>query len=216
MAYSEDEFVYESHRPPPPMDRAIRRMVLGAGGLSVAVIVVALAWSGVRATGFGPPPEIAPPATKLRVAPVNPGGLQVPEANVPIMSGDPSNLAAAQLAPAAQAPDIAQLDQAAGLTPPPAAAAPAPAAPAPAAPPIPASVQLAATADEAGAEAIWTSLQARHPALFAGKTPDLLPAVVNGQSVWRLRLGGFASTADAQAFCAQAEAQGTACTVAAF
>jgi len=215
LAYREDEFVYETHRPPPPMDRAIRRMVLGAGGLSVVVIIVAMAWSGVRATGFGPPPDIAPPATPLRVAPANPGGLQVPEANVPIMSGDPGNLAPAELAPAAQAPDIAQLDEAAGLTPPP-AAAPAPAAPAPAAPPIPASVQLAATADEAGAEAVWTNLQTKYPALFAGKTPDLLPAVVNGQSVWRLRLGGFATTADAQAFCAQAQAQGAACTVAAF
>jgi hypothetical protein len=77
-------------------------------------------------------------------------------------------------------------------------------------------VQLAATPNEPGAEAAWTALQARLPGLLGGKTPEILPAVVDGQSIWRLRLGGFTSQDDAKAFCASVIAKGAACTVAAF
>jgi hypothetical protein len=37
--------------------------------------------------------------------------------------------------------------------------------------------------------------------------------VVNGQSVWLLQLGGFATPAAAQAFCATLTAKGAACMV---
>ena len=108
------EFVYQTHRPAQPMDQAVRRIVLWAGGISVLVIVVALLWSGVRATGFGPPPVIQAPPGPLRVAPASPGGLVVPEADEQIMSGDTSG-PPPQLAPTATLPDVAQLDQAAGV-----------------------------------------------------------------------------------------------------
>ncbi len=221
-AQDDEEFVYHAHRPNQPMDPAIRRMAFGAGGVSVLVIAVALLWSGVHGTGFGPPPVITPPAGPIRVAPADPGGLTVPEADEQIMSGDNSG-PAPQLAPAAPAPEIAQLDQAAGV--PVAVQAPAPpAAPAPAAGATPAAsaqngpaqVQLAATPDAPGAQSEWNRLKAKMPDLLGGRSPEIVPAVVDGQSIWRLRLGGFASQAAAQAFCAEIVAKGAACTVAAF
>ncbi len=225
----DEEFIYQTHRPAQPMDQAVRKMVLGAGGVSALLILVALLWGGVRATGFGPPPVISPPPGPLRVAPLDPGGLTVPGADQQIMSGDASG-APPQLAPATPPPDVAQLDQAAGINqpPPPPALTPAPtpastSAPTPAsipastpAPAAPAQVQLAATADEAGAQSVWDGLKRKMPDLLAGKSPVILPAVVNGKSVWRLRVDGFATPAAAQAFCAAVAAKGAACTVAPF
>jgi len=199
----EEEFIYRTHRPAEKIDPAARRMVLGAGGLTVVVIVVALGWSGFRGLGLGPPPVIQPPAGPLRVAPADPGGLTVPEANVQIMSGDVDSAPAA-LAPVPAAPDVTQLNQAAGVNVPP-----------PAPPPVvnaPAEVQLAAAADEPGALAAWNGLKAKMPALLAGKNAEIVPAVVNGQSQWLLRVGGFDSTT-AASFCKAAAAQGAACTV---
>jgi SPOR domain len=223
LAAQDDDFLYQSRRPGQGMDPAFRRMVLGAGGVSVVVIAVALLWSGVRGTGFGPPPVISPPPGPIRVVPQNPGGLVVPEANVPILSGD-NSVAPAQLAPPPATPDITQLDQAAGLVASAPASAPAPAATPPQLPaPVqatvaqesgPVSVQLAAVADAAGAATVWKALQAKMPGLLAGKQPEIVPAVVKGRSVWRLRLGGFASADAAKAFCAQVTAEGTSCMVA--
>ena len=215
MPDEEDDFVYSSRRSGRPVDPAIRRMVLGAGGVSAFVIVVALLWSGVRGTSFGPPPVVLPPPGPLRIAPANPGGLVVPEADQQIMSGAASG--PAQLAPAAAAPDIAQLDQAAGVGVAP--AAPAPAAPAPvaqagvAAQSGPVEVQLAATVDQPSAQAAWQALQRKLPSLLRGKKPEIVPAVVDGQNIWRVRLSGFATSQDAQAFCAQAVAGGAECMV---
>lgn len=220
-AQDDDDFVYQARRPAQKVDPAVRRMVLGAGGVSALVIVVALLWSGVRASGFGPPPVISAPPGPIRVLPVDPGGLTVPGANEQIMSGNTSS-APPQLAPAPAAPAIAQLNQAAGVTVPAPVTPVTPVAPAtPVVAPVaqntgPAEVQLAATADEPGAEAVWKDLQAKMPKLFTGKTPEIVPAVVNGQSIWRLRLAGFASADDAKAFCATVTAKGAACTVAAF
>lgn len=247
----EEDFFYQPRtRGGGGLDPAITRMALAAGGLTIIVIITAFVWSGFHAGNFGPPPIINPPDVPLRVAPASPGGLVVPGADVPIMSGETSDNAAPQLAAQGQMPDVAQLDQAAGLNsapPPPAAAAPAapsaavpagaaaaaPAATAPAAAPAtaapvpaaaaapampakphPALVQLAATPDEGSAEAVWAGLQKKAPDLLAGKNAIILPAVISGQSVWRVRLGGFASTDAAQAFCAQLVAKGAACTVA--
>jgi hypothetical protein len=241
-APDEDEFIYRTRRGRPAMDPAMRRMAFGAGGVAVLVIGVALLWGGVRATGFGPPPVIEPPPGPLRTLPIHPGGLTVPEANQQIMSGQVFS-APPQLAPPPPAPAIDQLDRAAGIAPPPPPdvsglpfppplpgqpAAPAlsnqPAAPAlsnqPAAPAqtaaaaAPAMVQLAVTPDETGAQQVWTHLQARLPSLFANKSPDIVPAVVNGHSQWRLRLGGFSSAADAQDFCNKVLQKGAACRVA--
>jgi hypothetical protein len=216
------EYSYKSRRQRPAVDPAMRRMALGAGAVGVVLIGVALLWSGVRPHGFGPPPEITAPTTPLRVAPADPGGLTVPGASEAIMSGDDAG-PAPTLAPAPPAPALAQLQQQSGVpvvtptAPPPAPAAPpAPGAPAAAAPAGPASVQLAATASQAAAEQKWSQFLGQMPALVGTKKPEFIPAVVNGQTVWRLRLTGFADTAAAAAFCAQVVAAGGACTVATF
>jgi len=192
----------------------MRRIAIGAGGAAILVIAVAMLWSGVRPRiGFGPPPEIAAPATPLRVAPADPGGLTVPGANEQIMSGDDAG-PAPTLAQAAPAPALAQLQQQSGVPvinplAPPVADSAAPAAGA-------AEVQLAATASEADAEKKWSDFLGQMPNLVGSKKPIFVPAVVNGQNIWRLRLGGFTGKADAAAFCAQVVAAGGACTVATF
>jgi hypothetical protein len=233
----EEDFFYQPQRDRGQrLDPAITRMALGAAGVTVLVILIAFGWSGFHGGSFGPPPVINPPDVPLRVAPASPGGLVVPGADVPIMSGETSDNAAPQLAPQSQAPNLAQLDQAAGLNQPPPAAAPAPpaatAAPAGTAPaatgtaaanppaavpaaqkPVAPQVQLAAVVDEGKAEAAWLQAQKKAPDLLGGKTPVILPAVVNGQSVWRVRLAGFASADEAKALCAALAAKGVACLV---
>ena len=74
-------------------------------------------------------------------------------------------------------------------------------------------MQLAATPDEGGAEAAWDAARRQAPDLLAGKNAIILPAVINGASVWRVRLAGFPSVAAAQALCAQLTAKSVACTV---
>ncbi len=235
----EEDFFYQPHRARGQrLDPAIMRMALAAGGVTILVIFVAFAWSGVHGGGFGPPPVINPPDVPLRVAPTSPGGLVVPGANIPIMSGQDGSSTPAELAPQSQAPNLAALDQDAGVNqPPPAATQPAaavpgatakpPAAPAtpvaaspspPSAipgptPPLPPQVQLAAVADEGKAEAAWNVAVQQAPDLLSGKTPIIVPAVVNGQSVWRVRVGGLASYAAAQKLCGALAAKGVACLV---
>lgn len=205
-----EPFVYQARRAAAPMDKAMRRMALAAGVVSVVVIVVALLWSGVRATGFGPPPVITPPPGPLRTAPADPGGLIVPEADEPIMS---SNKAAMQqsgqpvLAPEPAMPDVAKLDG---------TAAPAMQAAAAAVPARPVSVQLFAGDSEAVVQAQWAALQKEVPDLLAGKTPDFKPAIVDGKNIWRLRVGGFADNDTALVFCASLTAKRIACMLAPF
>ena len=255
MQEEDDDFLFRPHRAKGQrLDPAIQRMAIAAGGVSVLVILVAWVWSGVHPYTFGPPPVISPPTTPLRVVPADPGGMVVPGANIPIMSGDMDAGGAPHLAPAAQVPDIAALDQAAGLTPPAqtamagqasastsaapqqtaaagqaAADEPGEVIPAASQAPRPGStatsaaqaegmsvVQLAATSDEDGVLGAWVQLRQKFPALMAGRQPEIIPAIVNGQSVWRLRVGGFASPQAAKDFCSQLTSQGAACTVAAF
>ncbi len=256
MQEEDDDFLYRPHRAQGQrLDPAIQRMAIAAGGVSVLVIVIAWIWSGIHPYTFGPPPVINPPDTPLRVVPADPGGLVVPGANIPIMSGEMSDDGTPHLAAAGQAPDIAALDQAAGLNQPApgtqAQAQPAGQGAQPAArkrsatppprirrkispPPRPkrprpgstatsaaqaegmTAVQLAATGTEDGVLAVWGNLQQKFPDLLKGRQPEIIPAIVNGQSVWRLRIGGFASADAAKSFCDSLTSQGAACTVAAF
>ncbi len=227
----EEDFFYQPQRARGQrLDPAIGRMAMAAGAAALVIIVITVIYSGFHGGAFGPPPVIQPPATPLRIAPTTPGGLIVPGADVPIMSGEMGSTGVPELAPQAAMPNIAQLDQAAGLN----AVAPPESAPAPPASPAPeaaalaaaasvpllapaqsggAEVQLAALADEGGAEAAWSSLQHKFPDFLGGKSPVIVPAVVNGNSIWRVRLGGFATAAAAQAFCTQLAAKGAGCMV---
>lgn len=93
------------------------------------------------------------------------------------------------------------------------AAAPAPAAAAPAPPPAAAggvSVQLGAFGSDALARSAWTRLGA----VTSGRSPQISTVERDGRTLHRLRTGGFASRAEAQAFCARATAAGAACIVA--
>jgi len=193
----------------------MRRIALGAGAVSVLIIGVALAWSGMRPhLGFGPPPEILAPTTPLRIAPADPGGLTVPEADVPIMSGATSS-AAPQLATPPAAPDISQLQAISGESPPATAPAP-PLAPAHVLLNGPIEALLGTAPDQAGVEKIWRQLNAEAPDLLADRTPQYVPAVVNGKTVIRLSVGGFTSMQGADSFCVALTAKGAACTAAAF
>lgn len=245
---SDDDFLYRPHRAKGQrLDPAIKRMAIAAGGVSIVVIIIAWIWSGIHPYTFGPPPVITPPATPLRIVPADPGGLEVPEANVPIMSGESLNNTDAHLASPGVAPDITALDQAAGLSTPSAGApqsqvaanatsaddenADKPKSLTPAASQTPrpgstatsaaqaeglTSVELAETGSEDEILSVWVKLQQKFPDLMKGRQPELLPSIVNGQSVWHLRLGGFGSASAAQAFCNTLAAQGASCTVVTF
>jgi hypothetical protein len=75
---------------------------------------------------------------------------------------------------------------------------------------------LGTAPDQAGAEKIWDQISAADPAAVQGKIPEYVPAVVNGQSLVRVSVGGFMSMQAAQAFCGALTAKGAACTAAAF
>lgn len=113
--------------------------------------------------------------------------------------------------------------------PPPVAAAPKPAvvAAAPAPTPTPVSgkpvsgnpafapgvhvVQIAATTSEAAANGEWAKLLKANPELLTGGEKFIQQADVNGKTVYRLRVGSFATKADASAFCAAFKARGGNC-----
>ncbi len=78
------------------------------------------------------------------------------------------------------------------------------------------SVQLGALNSSDAAQRAWKTITGATPALFTGKSPDIQSATVNGKTFYRLRVGGFASKADAAKFCGEVSAAGNACTVANF
>ncbi|HUZ62803.1 MAG TPA: SPOR domain-containing protein [Acetobacteraceae bacterium] len=77
-------------------------------------------------------------------------------------------------------------------------------------------VQLAALDSRQRARVEWQHLQQRMPGLLAGRQPDIVKAVVNGKTFWRLRMNGFATIAQATSFCAQVRAKGASCSIATF
>jgi len=79
--------------------------------------------------------------------------------------------------------------------------------------PGPYVVQLTAANSEAAARTEWRHLQALMPELMEDRVPDVVPAEVVGRSLCRLRIGGFADAADANAFCAHMHAENAPCWV---
>ncbi len=78
------------------------------------------------------------------------------------------------------------------------------------------AVQLAALDSEAAAQAEWGRLARRAPSLFAKRDPAIMPVSRDGKRFFRLRTAGFASAAEASAFCGRLHGAGIACTVADF
>jgi hypothetical protein len=105
----------------------------------------------------------------------------------------------------------------------PPAVAPVPAPIVPAAPPVSTGAipafsaggawfaQIASTSSEAGAVEEWGRRAKAWPDLFSSAERSIQTADVNGQTRYRLRVGAFASKADATAYCAEVKARGGNC-----
>jgi hypothetical protein len=72
-------------------------------------------------------------------------------------------------------------------------------------------VQVAAASTEAAANAEWAKRAKAAPDLFGAAEKFVVQADVNGRTVYRLRVGSFATSAEADAFCTAYKAKGGAC-----
>lgn len=164
----------------------------------------------------GPEQPQARPTTPVTVAPAPPAA--PPPAATPVIR--PAIPAAAAPKVAAAAPPPAKAEP-----PPVKAAAPAPKPPAPVAKapePAPAPkaaaaggavVQIGAVSSTDLAEKAWRDAVAVAPGLAAGKGKGVEKIEKNGGVLYRTAVTGFASKADAQAFCAKLQAAGKSCFV---
>jgi len=211
-------------------------MALAAAGLGGALILAIGLWHVVSRHRVHEPPVIEADSRPLRVRPDNPGGLQVPGQDETIMGGTGSQEAEA-LAPPPETPapqalrDQQQHPAQAAPAAPPVIEAP-PQAAAPPAKPVPppaaakaaekpqatgaVQVQLTAVDTEAAAHGEWQRISKRAPTLFQDRKPTIQKFDKNGQSLYRLRTGGFADAKQAGEFCAKVKAAGLTCTVANF
>ena len=79
-----------------------------------------------------------------------------------------------------------------------------------------AAVQLGAFNSRRRAEGVWHHLDARDPALFAGRTPEITAVTVRRHVFYRLRVAGFENDAAADKFCGAVAAARGVCTLADF
>ncbi len=220
---------------PVPMTLIVSAVVL----VTLIVAIFLIYRGGVRREGDAPQPvgptvgEIkgpaapetrpADPAAGLQIyrgdpaAPANPAFAPPPEQplarpTTPIAPADPIGAAlergeAAAAAPPAKAP-------AAPPPPAPVAAAPAPktVTPAPAAGGA-AAVQIGAFSSAALAEKGWNDAARLAPGMAAGKGKSVQAIEAGGRTVYRTAVTGFASRADAAAFCTALKAGGKDCFV---
>lgn len=203
-----------SYKPPPRegWDPATRRMVLLAGGLGAALLLIV----GYRGLNSGHSrhtiPIVEAEAGPIRIRPADPGGMRVSGAEAGSDAEHREGLAAPPEAPAlgalrAQSAHPNPAIETAALRLPVLATTPAP-------PPGGATAQLAVFATEDAARQAWAALSSQHAALLAGFSPAISRAEIAGQTVFRLRTGAFASPKDAAAFCVKIRAAGSDCAVA--
>lgn len=147
-----------------------------------------------------PQPETRPPTPLNTPAPPVRAAAAVTEPGPISLTPQASNPASAAPAPASVAPKPVTV----------AAAAPTGAKPA-----FVASgswlVQIEATSSEASALSEWTRHSKAAADLFSGAERVIQQADVNGKTVYRLRVGSFASKEDATAFCTAFKAKGGNC-----
>ena len=207
--------------------------VLLAGAGAAALLAVGVASWGLTGGEAPIPPVIEADPRPLRVKPENAGGLQV--AGTEEQAANPAVGRRDGLAPAAEAPaplalraqlgagrllpDIPEpapiiIAPAPPAAPPPAAVSPPPARSASA--PSGAAVQLAAVGSEEIAKQEWQRLSKRMPDLLGDRAPVIQRLERDGRTIWRLRTGGFADTAEATSFCVRLRAKGLACTIGSF
>ena len=167
------------------------------------------------------PPPLAADPPELRPPPLPPAAAAAggPVALIPARTAaEPQTARPSAPTPSAPSPSVPSASLSSPSRSPgpaPVAAAAAPAAPASAPPAVSGSgdwlVQIAATSTEASALDEWNRHAAAHPDLFAGTARVIQPADVNGRRVFRLRVGAFASKAEAAAFCSAFKAKGGNC-----
>ncbi|TCS15443.1 SPOR domain-containing protein [Caulobacter sp. BK020] len=155
-----------------------------------------------------PPPPSAPVQTAtLQPAKPAPTGPSVPVSAAP--AAKPSAQAASKPAPSIEG--LATAAVAPRATTP---AATKPAAPAPAASAGgPASVQIGALSSTALADKAWSDAARIAPGLAAGKGKRVEAIDKNGTTLYRTAVTGFASRAEAKAFCDALSAAGKSCFV---
>jgi hypothetical protein len=154
-----------------------------------------------------------------------------------VVTQAPSAATAQALKPAIPTQAVISPPPAAKPAPPPAKATPAPPKPAPVKPaPSPkvtppaetkkpsapepkptsaggAAVQIGAVSSTALADKAWNDAVAAAPGLGAGKGKSVEKIERNGGTLYRTAVTGFATKADAQAFCARLQAAGKSCFV---
>lgn len=153
-----------------------------------------------------PPPAAAPPAASRAAAAAPPRAQPAPPAVEPPPPGP-----VVRMDPVVNPRD----PEAAGALPVAEAAHPAPAVAPAAAPVLPvttggALVQLGALESEASAQRQWAALSARVDGLGA-RTPSIERFDAGGRTVWRLRVRGLSTQAEANELCVQVRAAGGPC-----
>lgn len=245
LSHPSDFAAGPSYRPQRRNRGAGRRALLVGGGAAALLAAGAAFWNLTRGEP-PPPPVIEADLRPVRVRPVNPGGMQVagadepapgpanarrdrltPAAETPAPLALRAQLGGAQpggapLGAERPAPEAAEALAAPVPPRPPISSEPAPAAVPPAPPPSPpaapsgAAVQLAAVSSEQVAVQEWRRLSKRMPELLGDRTPVIQRLERDGRTIWRLRTGGFADTAEATSFCVRLRAKGLACTIGSF
>jgi cytoskeletal protein RodZ len=215
---------------PAPMMLVISAVVL----VTLVVAIVLIYRSGAREAG-DPPQTVGTPVGEMKTAPapedqpVDPAtGLQIYRSEDGAPAPAEPNFVPPPEEPQAR-PDP-QLRPSAPVTSQPAPAptpAPAPKAPAqttPAAPPAKAPtpapaasggamVQVGAFSSEALADAGWNDAMRALPDSAAGKGKRVEPVESNGKTLYRGYVTGFASRAEASAYCDRLKAAGRSCFV---
>ena len=150
-----------------------------------------------------PPVKVAPaPAAAPAAAPAQASALKPAQSAAP----PPAKPATTPAAP------VSALPKPAAPAPKPAAAAPATPKPAAGASGA-AGVQIGAFSSKALADSGWNDAARISPGKIAGKGKTVEPVQVNGSTLFRTTVTGFASKAEAKAFCDDLKAAGKNCFV---
>jgi hypothetical protein len=152
-------------------------------------------------------PAAPPPAPKAAVAEQAP----TPAPQLKVAAATPPAKAAIEAKKPEPKPAEAKKAEAKPVEAKPAEAKKAEAKPAPAA--GGAAVQIGAVSSTALAAKAWSDAVAVAPGLAAGKGKSVEKIEKNGATLYRTAVTGFASKADAQAFCAKLTAAGKSCFV---
>lgn len=159
------------------------------------------------------PKQIAPAAAKPAVVTTAP---KTSPATTSVATAGPKQIVPQTSAPTPAKPAATKPETTvASVAPPPQATTPALAPPATA--PVPAKsaggyvLQIGAYKSDAEAQASWRAYKSAHAAA-SGYEPDIIKVDIPGKGTWyRLRVGSFASTADANVLCDKLKASGGSC-----